>query len=298
MSQAAPGPNTATQRVKDHPPTAPTGLIAARIGHSVLTLTWDDPQDDTITGYRVMRGTDAGSLSSLENDTESASTSYADATVEPETTYRYAVVALSADGNSSQSSSMSATTPAAPKSKDPPPQRVGARQSITTTEVPADWGLKPTDVAAGSQFRLIFLSSTKRNGSHTAISNYNIFVQGRAAAGHTDIRTHSAGFKAVVCTAADDARDNTRTTGTGVPIYWLNGTKVADNYGDFYDGSWDDEANDKNESGTNGPDTSQCAPTTPSPAAKTTARGHSTVRTIRARARHDSADRRPAQLLQ
>ena len=111
-------------------------------------------------------------------------------------------------------------------------------------------------MAAGSQFRLIFLSSTKRNGSPTTISNYNIFVQGRAAAGHTDIRTHSAGFKAVVCTAADDARDNTSTTGTGVPIYWLNGTKVADNYGDFYDGSWDDEANDKNESGTNGPDTS------------------------------------------
>ena len=256
---SGPWTNTATQRVKNNPPAAPTGLIAARVGHSVLTLTWDDPQDANITGYRVMRGTDAGSLSSLENDTESASTSYADATVEPETTYRYAVVALSADGNSSQSSSLSATTPAAPKSKDPPPQRVGARQSITTTEVPADWGLKPTDVAAGSQFRLIFLSSTKRNGSPTTISNYNIFVQGRAAAGHTDIRTHSAGFKAVVCTAAADARDNTRTTGTGVPIYWLNGTKVADNYGDFYDGSWDDEANDKNESGTNGPDTSQNA---------------------------------------
>ena len=256
---SGPWTNTVTQRVKNNPPAAPTGLIAARVGHSVLTLTWDDPQDANITGYRVMRGTDAGSLSSLENDTESASTSYADATVEPETTYRYAVVALSADGTSSQSSSLSATTPAAPKSKDPPPQRVGARQSITTTEVPADWGLKPTDVAAGSQFRLIFLSSTKRNGSPTTISNYNIFVQGRAAADHTDIRTHSAGFKAVVCTAAADARDNTRTTGTGVPIYWLNGTKVADNYGDFYDGSWDDEANDKNESGTNGPDTSQNA---------------------------------------
>ena len=253
---SGPWTNTPTQRVKDHPPAAPTGLIAARIGHSVLTLTWNDPQDDTITGYRIMRGASATSLSTLENDTESVRTEYEDATVEPETTYHYAVVALSTNGDSPQSGSLSATTPAAPKSKDPPPQRVGARQSITTTEVPADWGLKPTDVAAGSQFRLIFLSSTKRNGSPTTISNYNIFVQGRAAAGHTDIRTHSAGFKAVVCTAAADARDNTRTTGTGVPIYWLNGTKVADNYGDFYDGSWDDEANDKNESGTNGPDTS------------------------------------------
>ena len=41
-----------------------------------------------------------------------------------------------------------------------------------------------------------------------------------------------------------------------VPIYWLNGNKVADDYADFYDGSWDDEANDKNELGNNGPDTS------------------------------------------
>ena len=260
---SGPWTNTATQRVKDHPPAAPTGLIAARIGHSVLTLTWDDPQDDTITGYRILRGTEADNLAVINSDTASNATEYEDDTVAPETAYHYAVLARSANGEGAQSDIISATTPAAPKaapkSKDPPPQRVGARQSITTTEVPADWGLKPTDVAAGSQFRLIFLSSTKRNGSPTTISNYNIFVQGRAAAGHTDIRTHSAGFKAVVCTAAADARDNTRTTGTGVPIYWLNGTKVADNYGDFYDGSWDDEANDKNESGTNGPDTSQNA---------------------------------------
>ena len=257
---SGPWTNTATQRVKNNPPAAPTGLIAARIGHSVLTLTWDDPQDDTITGYRVMRGTDAGSLSSLENDTESASTSYADATVEPETTYRYAVVALSADGDSSQSSSMSATTPAAPKSKDPPPQRVGARQSITTTEVPADWNLKPTSLNTGDKFRLLFLSSTKRTATVTTISNYNTFIQNRAAAGHSDIRAYSAGFRVVGCTGAVDARDNTSTTyistDKGVPTYWLNGAKVADQYEDFYDGSWDDEANDKNESGTNGPDTS------------------------------------------
>ena len=129
------------------------------------------------------------------------------------------------------------------------------------TEVPADWSLKPTAVTAGTQFRLLFLSSTKRNATSTDIANYNTFIQGRAAAGHADIQTYSTGFRAVGCTAAVDARDNTYTTYTstdkGVPIYWLNGAKAADEYEDFYDGSWDDEANDKNESGTNGPDTSQ-----------------------------------------
>ena len=127
--------------------------------------------------------------------------------------------------------------------------------------VPSNWTLKPTAVAAGAKFRLLFLSSTKRNATATNIATYNTFIQTRAAAGHTDIRAYSAGFRVVGCTAAVDARDNTATTYTtsdkGVPIYWLNGAKAADQYEDFYDGSWDDEANDKNESGTNGLDTSQ-----------------------------------------
>ena len=38
-----------------------------------------------------------------------------------------------------------------------------------------------------------------------------------------------------------DARDNAGLTGTGVPIYWLNGVRVADNYPDLLDGSWDSE---------------------------------------------------------
>ena len=38
-----------------------------------------------------------------------------------------------------------------------------------------------------------------------------------------------------------DARDNTDTesSDTDAPIYWLGGAKAADNYADFYDGSWD-----------------------------------------------------------
>ena len=126
--------------------------------------------------------------------------------------------------------------------------------------VPSNWTLKPTALATGDKFRLLFLSSTKSGGSSTDIATYNTFVQGLAAAGHTDIRAYSAGFRVVGCTAAVDARDNTKTTYTttakGVPIYWLNGAKAADQYEDFYDGSWDDEANDKNESGTDAHDTS------------------------------------------
>ena len=124
---SGPWTNTATQRVKNNPPAAPTGLIAARIGHSVLTLTWDDPQDDTITGYRVLRGTEADNLAVINSDTASNATEYEDDTVAPETAYHYAVLARSANGEGAQSDIISATTPAAPKSKEQP-RRSGARQ--------------------------------------------------------------------------------------------------------------------------------------------------------------------------
>ena len=126
--------------------------------------------------------------------------------------------------------------------------------------VPSSWSLKPAGLSAG-EFRLIFLSSTKHNAESSNIGTYNTFVQNRAAAGHADIREYSSAFKVVGCTADVDARDNTGTTHTsadrGVPIYWLNGNKVADQYQDFYDGSWDDEANDRNQSGNDAHDTSQ-----------------------------------------
>ena len=125
--------------------------------------------------------------------------------------------------------------------------------------VPLDWSLKPADIGPGERFRLIFLSSTKRNAASSDIETYNTFVQNQAAAGHANIQDHASRFKVVGCTQAVDARDNTgtNTNGSGVPIYWVGGNKVADSDADFYDGSWDDEANDRNELGNDAHDTSQ-----------------------------------------
>ena len=129
-----------------------------------------------------------------------------------------------------------------------------------TNHVPSNWSLKPNGLTAGDQFRLLFLSSTKRNGSSSDIAVYDAWIQNRAAAGHADILAYKSGFTAVGCTETVDARDNTSTTYTvidrGVPIYWITGNKVAEDYADFYDGTWQDEANPKDESGNNGPDTS------------------------------------------
>ena len=140
---------------------------------------------------------------------------------------------------------------------------------VAVTEVYPTWGLVPAGLSAGDTFRLLFLSSTRRNATSTDIEVYNAFVQNRAAAGHADIREYGAGFRVVGCTAATDARDNTRTTGQGVPIYWLGGNRLADDYGDFYDGSWTTRPTTRTSPAPTGP-TPPSRRTTPSPAATTT----------------------------
>ncbi len=107
--------------------------------------------------------------------------------------------------------------------------------------VPADWALKPSGIPAGGGFRLLFLTEP-RTATATGIATYNGFVQAAAAGGHAAIRPYADRFRAVGSTTAVSARDNTMTTGAGVPVHWLNGARVADGYGDFWDGSWDAQA--------------------------------------------------------
>ena len=111
---SGPWTDTVTARVKDDPPAAPTGLTASRVAHDSVTLTWTAPSRGTVTGYRVLRGTDANSLSAIAQNTGSTGTEYTDSTVAAETAYHYAVLALSPDGGWAQSTTASATTPAEP----------------------------------------------------------------------------------------------------------------------------------------------------------------------------------------
>ena len=101
-SWSGPWTDTVTARVQDNPPAAPTGLTADASYDSV-TLNWTAPTQGTVTGYRVFRGTDADSLSPIVQDPGNTSTEYTDSTVAAETTYHYAVLALSQDGGEGQS---------------------------------------------------------------------------------------------------------------------------------------------------------------------------------------------------
>ena len=98
------------------PPAKPAGLLTAA-SHDSVMLSWDNPDDDSITGYQVLRGPDADNLAVLADDTGDANTSYTDSSVAAQTTYLYAVRARNARGLGPQSDPVSVTTPAPPPAK-------------------------------------------------------------------------------------------------------------------------------------------------------------------------------------
>ena len=113
-------------------------------------------------------------------------------------------------------------------------------------EVPQGWSLTPTGFVGGQKFRLLFVTAANYSPAETDIEKYNDYVQDQASFSDApaDIRAYHFHFRVLGSTADVDARDNTRTNPndyTSVPIYWMGGDKVADNYNDFYDGSWDSE---------------------------------------------------------
>ena len=258
---------------------APTGLtVAAGDATGELDLTWDPhPQTTkTLQDYRVTWAPNGEDFRRPNSDTDwfaYPTTNQVTVTdLDAGETYKVRVRARYDDNKKSSWSNVvtgdAAEAPEEDKNQDdgsnaprgPEPDEADDPPSIVprsfhpTTPVAYAWSLRPSVLGEGDEFRLIFISSQKRNAISSSISTYNSWIQSQAGSGHTDIRTHRNSFRAVVCTEDDDARENTAMDHTTVvPVYWLGGTKVADTYNDFYDGSWDNDSDskDKTEDGIN-----------------------------------------------
>ena len=167
---SGPWTDTVSARVQDDPPAAPTGLTAGQVTHDSVNLTWTAPSSgSTVTGYRVLRGADANSLSAITRETGSTGTEYRDFTVAAETTYHYAVLALSQDGDGAQSAALSVTTPAEPseKSDDPKATAVPNRLTRAAPGVPRNLAVVPADA------QLTFTWDPPTNTGGSPIIRYN-----------------------------------------------------------------------------------------------------------------------------
>ena len=99
-------------------PAAPNLVGTAVTPEGHVMLAWLDPSDDSITGYQVLRGPDAGSLVVIEEDTGSSGTSYTDTSPPAGRTHTYAVKARNAAGLSPLSDTVTATVPAAEEEEE------------------------------------------------------------------------------------------------------------------------------------------------------------------------------------
>ena len=107
-ASAHPGANALTPAVP-----APTGLRAGTTSAGV-SLDWDDPQDATITGYKILRRLGAensqGAFGVLVEDTGTAATAYLDDTAAGKVRYYYQVQAIRTSGLSAASDSVTVFT--------------------------------------------------------------------------------------------------------------------------------------------------------------------------------------------
>ena len=113
----------------DDPPAQPTGQTGD-VSHDQMSLRWDGPGGDSITGYQVLRRDpqvhDRGEFHTIADDTGSPATFHVDTTVEAETRYFYRVKARNAVGLGPQNGFFRADTPAAP-----PPDTDGTLSEAT-----------------------------------------------------------------------------------------------------------------------------------------------------------------------
>ena len=164
-----------TARVVSSPPNAPAApnLIGTAVtpeGH--VTLLWLDPSDDSVTGYRVVRGPDAESLAVIEEDTGSTAISYTD--TEPPTgqTHAYAVQARSAAGLSPMSNTRTATVPQNEEEEEPVPQRQQHESSDATLSALT---VGPQDIIGFAPDRTSYevgVASTETRATVTATANH------------------------------------------------------------------------------------------------------------------------------
>ena len=110
--------------VPTDPPGRPLNLTGAANADGTVTLSWDAPNDDTVTGYRILRRKPTEGENTLlvhVNDTGSTATEYTDHDVTPDVRHTYRVKAINAVGISRRSDyvRVTPTQPAEPSQNSP-----------------------------------------------------------------------------------------------------------------------------------------------------------------------------------
>ena len=157
LTSAATAAAAAAAAEPSEPPDKPRGLEAT-VSNGQVVLTWDDPEDDSITGYVILRrvrvNDQGGDFSVLVANTETAATTYTDDTVAASTTYTYRIKAINEHGVSERSRWVHIDTPAAPEpeekeSAEPPDKPTGLEAAASNGQVVLTWDDPEDDSITG-----------------------------------------------------------------------------------------------------------------------------------------------------
>ena len=191
-------------------PAQPTGLTATAT-HDQVTLTWDDPQDDSITGYVILRRnrntTEEGQFSELAPDTGTAETSYTDDTVEANTPYTFRIKAINPRGESEQSEWVQTRTPEEPDPADLAPSSLTAE--LVDGQVVLGWDAP--DENAGSVTGYEVLRARGKDAPTTLVAD-----TGSAATTHTDATADAPGESYAYRVKAIRDGERSQTSGEAV----------------------------------------------------------------------------------
>ena len=135
------------------PPGRPQALQAV-VSHDMVSLSWDEPHDSSISGYQILRRlrdhSPVGQFEVLVEDTGSAASAYVDRQVQPETRYNYRVKARNATGLSPRSNFVRADTPPAPVLKQAKQEQQEQEEQQQQEEQPEEQVDEPVTVWTGN----------------------------------------------------------------------------------------------------------------------------------------------------
>ena len=141
--------------VLQEPPAKPAGLTGT-VAYDAVSLTWDDPDDASITGYQILRRNrvvDApGKFQVHVDDTGSSATSYVDRDVTPETRYVYRIKARNAGGLGGRSGFFNADTPPAPNHPATGAPRISGTARVGETLTADTTGIEDSDGMGNANF--------------------------------------------------------------------------------------------------------------------------------------------------
>ncbi|MGC9968510.1 MAG: fibronectin type III domain-containing protein [Minisyncoccia bacterium] len=189
----------------DLPTYGPYGINAVAVSASEIDLTWN-AVDATpgVTGYRIEREFPVGSgFSTIVANTNSASPSYADTNLSPNTTYSYRITAINSDGLGLPSANpvIATTLVASPYVPPPdPPQGLtavptsGSQLNLSWTAPPASQNTAAykIDRAVGGGFGTLVASTTATSYTDTNLSPggqyaYRVYAMNAAGTGSPSV---------------------------------------------------------------------------------------------------------------